>query len=340
MASATVLWTDPRKDRGDVLETLRDAGCEVLLGNDHDDRAAAVTEDELVAAAPSLHGIMLGWREWITRRVLEAAPNLVVVSKTGLGFDRIDVEAATELGVLVTNAPVDGHQDAVAEFAVALLLAWSKQLVRGEAIMRAGRFDRLRLTLLAGKTAGVIGYGNIGRRVGRILSGLGMRVISYDPYASPDATSVELDELLARSDVVTLHAAASASNTHLLDAAAFARMKRSAVVVNAARGSLIDEHALADAIRAGQVAGAAVNVYEQEPPPPDSPMLAEDIADRVLLTPHGAGQGVPEIRAAMPTVMTRLHLSALRGQQPEIGVVNPEVMPRWRGHRQAPLATG
>jgi phosphoglycerate dehydrogenase-like enzyme len=341
MSTATVVWTEPMAHRPDLTELLEAAGCTIRPGLDWADRSRPFPEDDFVDAARGAHGIMLGGRDRVSRRVLEAGTELIIVSKRGIGVDKIDLEAATELGIMVTNTPVEGHREAVAEYAVSLLFGIAKQLHVGNAVLRAGRFDRPELHLLTGKTLGIIGYGHVGRNVGRMMSAFGMDILSYDPYGTPDETSVELDELLQRSDAVTLHAALSAENHHLLDPDALTRIKPGALVVNTARGGLIDEQALAGAIRDGRVGGAALNVFEHEPPDPAGPMFAEDLADRTILTPHGAGQGVPEIREAMPLAMATYHLAALRGEVPTSTVVsplvNPAVLDRWRGHTHAPL---
>jgi D-3-phosphoglycerate dehydrogenase len=230
----------------------------------------------------------------ITRRVLsELAPGAVVI-RYGIGYDNVDVEAARDIGVSVCNVP-DYGADTVADHTVALLLALLRRVdVYTRAIQKSGWVqpaDAGAIKGFADTTVGLIGTGRIGRAVAARLAPFGFRVVAFDPFVAPDSlrasgiTPLELDELLAQADAVSLHAPLTEANRHLLDAARLAALKPGAVVVNTSRGPLIDEAALADGLHAGRLAGAGIDVYETEPLPPRS-RLRE--APHVLLTPHAA----------------------------------------------------
>lgn len=337
MHRAIVAWTEPRLGVPDALRHLERAGCQVRLGCA--ERGAAMSEAELIELICDADGLMTGGRDRITARVLEAGDRLVVVSKAGSGTDRIDVARATELGVLVVNTPVGEHSDAVAEVAVALLLTLAKQMRQADAAVRSLNWALHDLVLLRDKTVGLIGYGRIGRRVGRILTAFGMRVLVHDPVFENDdsALAVTLPELAHESDVISLHAALTDQTRHIVDRDFLARVKPSVLIVNTARGGLIDEAALVEALREGRVRGAGLNVLSQEPPPADLPILDPGLRDRVLLSPHGAGSGHPEVFRAITMALVRTHTTVLTGQPPSEGIVNPDVLPKWRGHHHAPL---
>jgi len=231
----------------------------------------------------------------VTRRVIESAPRLRIVARHGVGVDAVDLDAATEHGVVVTTTGSE-NAAAVAEYTFALLLALVRHVVAADAGMRAGHWERAPLVgaELDGRTLGVIGYGAIGRRVARQALGFGMRVVAFDVAFGAGAAAPEpgvamatLDELLAQSDVVSLHTRLTANNTHLIGAATLERMKPGAYLVNTARGELVDETALIAALERGRLRGAALDTYEQEPLAPDNPLRRHP---NVLLSPHVAGQ--------------------------------------------------
>lgn len=227
----------------------------------------------------------------VTRAVIEASPRLRIVARHGVGVDAVDLDAATEHGVVVTTTGSE-NAAAVAEYTFALLLALMRHVPRADSGMRNGEWTRGPLVgaELDGLTLGIVGYGAIGRRVARQALGFGMRVVASASTArAPEAgvTMTTLDELLAQSDVVSLHTRLTAHNARLIDARALARMKHGAVLVNTARGELVDEMALMAALARGSLRGAALDTYEQEPLAPDSPLRS---LDNVLLSPHVAGQ--------------------------------------------------
>jgi len=280
------------------------------------------SEDALVAACADADAILarLGV---VTRRVIEQAPRLVIVARHGVGVDAVDLDAATRRGVVVTTTGSE-NAAAVAEYTFALLLALVRHVVAADAGMRDGRWERDPLvgTELDGATMGVIGYGAIGRRVARHAMGFGMHVLAHDiASAAPDpgVTLVSLDELLARSDVVSLHTRLHRDNVHLIDDRALARMKPGACLVNTARGELVDEAALIAALERGALAGAALDTYEREPLAQDSPLRR---VRNVVLSPHVAGQTEAALRRVGLTAAQCI-LDELEGRTPRF-VYNPE----------------
>ena len=216
-----------------------------------------------------------------------------IIVRYGIGVDNVALEAARRRGIVVANVP-DYCVDEVADHALALMLAVLRRVVPAHRVVRDGRWD---VTVMAGVrrlrelTLGVVGFGRIGRTVGTKASALGMRVVAYDPWVpaeairSAGAQPVSLDELLAQADVVTLHCPLTPETRHLLGAAQLARMKPTAYLVNTSRGELVDADALAEALRSGKLAGAALDVLPQEPPPAGHPLLS---LDNVVVTPHVA----------------------------------------------------
>lgn len=248
-------------------------------------------------------GTIDGWLagdDSITAEVLEKSlPRLKIISKWGTGLDSIDLAAAKKFGIPVCNSP-GAFRDAVGEFAIALILAATRGIVCGDRAIRGGGWPKIRYFGLSGKTIGVIGYGAIGQGVGARARGLGMSVVAYDPYAkaTPDGTALlSLAELLASADVITLCCNQTPENYHLIDADALAQAKDGVVLCNVARGPLIDEAALVEALRSGKVGAAALDVFETEPLSADNPLLG---FNNVVLSSHNAnniGEAVEYVHA-------------------------------------------
>ena len=225
----------------------------------------------------------------VTKELLEAAPRLRVVGRAGIGVDNVDVKSATARGVVVMNTPF-GNAITTAEHAIAMMFALARQIPEATASTRAGKWEKNRFmgVELTAKTLGLIGCGNIGAIVADRAIGLRMRVVAYDPFLTEKRAldlgveKVELSELLARADVITLHTPLTEATRNILSREALAACKRGVRIVNCARGGLVDEAALADALRSGQVAGAALDVFETEPAV-DSPLFG---LDNVVCTPH------------------------------------------------------
>ncbi len=228
----------------------------------------------------------------VTKEVLEQAPRLRVIGRAGVGVDNVDQGAATARGVVVMNTP-GGNAISVAEHTLALMLALARPVAQASASTKAGKWEKKKFmgTELNGKTLGIIGLGNIGMEVARRARPFGMKVIAHDPFVSRELAKdrgvemVALDELYSASDYVSLHLAVTADTKKLLNQQAFAKMKHGVRIINCARGELIDQDALEEALRAGKVAGAALDVFAHEPPG-DSPLLAHE---NVIATPHIGG---------------------------------------------------
>jgi len=263
--------------------SLLQASVEVLP-NPH---GRKLTEAEVIELIIEADGVIAG-TEPLTAAVLERAERLKVISRVGVGLDNVDLDAAARCGIEVRNTP-DAVTDAAAELALGGMLACLRHIARMDAEMRHGRWTRLMGGLLRGKTVGILGYGRVGQRVGALLAPFECRMLVHDP-AYQD--SVSLEKLLTESDIVTLHAAAKGP---LLGAAEIGQMKNGAVLVNAARGDLVDAAALEAALRTERLAGAFLDVFESEPY--DGPLTA--LANTVL-TPH-AGSYAHEARVLMET---------------------------------------
>src|SRR6185503_1739438 len=251
--------------------------------------ATGSSEAELVERIPAYDGIIVRSKTRVTAPVITAGQKLKVIGRAGIGVDNIDVAAATERGIVVLNTP-DANATTTAELALAHLLSLSRHLPQADRSVRAGEWQPAKFvgTELAGKSVGVIGFGTIGRIFARLCIGLKMHVLAYDPFVTPeiiertDAEPVTLDALLARADYVSLHCPLTDQTHHLIDAGRLGQMKQGARLINCARGALIDEAALYEALQTGKLAGAALDVYGQEPPK-GSTLLA---LDTIVLTPH------------------------------------------------------
>jgi len=262
--------------------------------------------------------------------LLARAPRLLCVSTTGAGYDTVDVPACTRAGVLVVNQG-GANAGSVAQHTLGLILALSKRICETDRLLRTTRgYSREELMGrdIAGKTIGLVGIGHIGRRVAALAGAFGMEVLATDPYldaaeiAARGAAKVELDDLLARSDIVSLHCPRDGSTLGMMDAAAFVRMKPGALFVTTARGGIHDEAALAAALEAGQVGGAGLDVWDEEPPPLDHPLLKRR---DVVATFHTAGVTY-EARANVAKYASEQLIGVLRGAYPP-RPVNPEVWP-------------
>ena len=269
----------------------------------------------------------------VDQDLLRRAPNLLIVSSNGAGYDPVDVEACTEAGVLVVNQS-GGNAHSVAEHALGMLLTLSKRILEADrALRREPNVNRNALvgTEAHGKTIGIVGLGNVGRRIAALCKGLlGMKVLAYDPYltasemASRGGEKVELDELLSRVDYVSVSCPLTSESRGMIGAREFALMQPHAYFITTARGFIHDEAALLEALRSKAIAGAGLDVWAKEPPPPDHPLLQ---FDNVLASPHTAGV-TREARANMGRIAAEQVLDALDGMRPP-RLINPEVWPRY-----------
>lgn len=280
VAAVKIVVADKTSERG--LALLREPGWDVV----------SPAKEALAAALADADALVVRSATRVTAALLEHAPRLRVVGRAGVGVDNIDLDAATRRGVLVMNTP-GGNAVSVAEHTLALLLALARSVPQLNAAVHAGRWEKSCAAgvELRGKTLGLVGLGRVGSEVARRARALELRVLAFDPYISANvageagAELVPLDELLARSDFVSLHAALSPATEKLLNRDTIAKMKGGARLINTARGELVDEAALAEALRAGHLAGAAVDVFAAEPPH-GSPLIG---LPNVIATPHTAG---------------------------------------------------
>lgn len=310
---------------GPHLQMLREAGFELIFPT----RPAQLTEAELLQCLPGVSATIAG-SEPYTRRVLEAAKDLRVIARSGVGYDAVDLQAATEHGVAVTITP-GANNDSVAEHTLAMILAWCKNLVRQDRETKANLWRREALLPLRGRTLGIVGLGRIGKAVAVRAAAFQMRLVAYEPY--PDQAFVKqhriellpLEKLLAESDVVTLHVPMSPATAHLINRQTLALMKPTALLVNTARGGLVCEADLLDALKSKRLGGAALDVFETEPAR-NNPLFA---LDEVLVTPHVAGIDLQSrLDMAIQSVQAIIALS--RNQWPAEQIVNPEVKARFR----------
>jgi D-3-phosphoglycerate dehydrogenase len=248
-------------------------------------------EADLLPLVKDVHALLVRSETKITKALIAAAPNLRVVGRAGVGVDNVDVEAATARGIVVMNTP-GGNTISTAELTFAMLLALARKIPQAHLSMKEGKWNRKEFqgAELFHKTLGILGVGRIGGEVARRALAFGMKVLAFDPYLSPErakALQVELKEnvndVYAQSDFITVHMLLNDQTKGMLNAAAFAKMKRGVRVLNCARGGIINEADLLAALRSGQVGGAALDVYETEPPPADFPLRA---LPQVVMTPH------------------------------------------------------
>lgn len=273
-----------------VSDKLSETGINILKASGlfDVDVKTGMSPTELGSVIGQYDGLIIRSASQVTRDVLASATNLKVVGRAGIGVDNVDVKAASERGVVVMNTP-GGNTTTTAEHAIALMLSMARRIPQAAASIKAGKWEKGLLGVeLWGKTLGVVGLGRIGSLVAKKAIGLEMKIIAYDPFINAQTADkmgvelVSLDDLYGRSDFITLHCVLTPETRKMLGGEAFAKMKKGVRIINCARGGLVDEDALAEAIRSGKVAGAALDVFEKEPPK-DSPIVA---MDEVVGTPH------------------------------------------------------
>jgi D-3-phosphoglycerate dehydrogenase len=276
-----IFVADDVSDKG--LQPLRDAGFVV-------EKKTGLAGEALRLALADSDGLVVRSETKVTADLMDAARKLRIVGRAGVGVDNIDVPAATARGIVVMNAP-DGNTITTAEHTLALLIALARNIPQANTSVKAAKWDRKRFigAELQGKTLGIIGLGRIGRAVAARARAFGMKIVAHDPFIAPDQArdleieSASMDEVFSRADFLTVHTPLTSETRGLVGAQAFAKMRKGVRIINCARGGLVDEAALYDAIKSGIVAGAALDVFEQEPPPPDHPLLG---LEEVIVTPH------------------------------------------------------
>lgn len=311
-----------------VADAIAQDGLDLLRAHVPVDVKTGLSEDELVQIMGDYEALVVRSSTQVTAPIIAAGERLQVIGRAGVGVDNVDVEAATQRGILVVNAP-DGNSIAAAEHTIALMLSLARHIPQAHASLHLGHWERNKFVgvEVTGKTLGVIGMGRIGSEVARRGRGLQMQVLAYDPYLSAEHAArsgieiADLDTLLSRADFITLHVPLTAGTRGLIGARELALIKPAAFLINCARGGIIDEPALHQALQEGRLAGAALDVFSSEPPF-DSPLLDNG---RVITTPH-LGASTREAQVAVAVDVARQILDVLAGQ-PAAHPVNAPMIP-------------
>jgi len=275
-----------------VADELSSEGIALLKAETsfHVDVKTGLSKDELAKIIPDYDALLVRSQTKVTKEIIAHASKLKPVGRAGIGIDNIDVAAASKAGIVVMNAP-QGNAITTAEHAIALLFSLARHIPDACASMRAGKWEKSKFngTEIHGKTLAIIGLGKIGRIVATLARGIRMQIVAFDPFLDQDtadevgARLLPLDEVLAEADFLTTNAALSDQTRHLLNRQAFSKLKKGAFIIHAARGGIIDEEALLEALNNGTVRGAALDVFEQEPPAQDNPLVKHP---RIITTPH------------------------------------------------------
>jgi D-3-phosphoglycerate dehydrogenase / 2-oxoglutarate reductase len=345
MSKPKVLIFAPREEPPETINALESLGCEIVFGDRDWQLPRAEHESAVVEAgrdAVALMGTSIRHTP-ISRRIMQSSQRLRIVAKYTVGVDDIDVDAATELGIMVCHAPTESNCFGVAETTMTLMLSLLKKVAERDADVRAGKWrtkDNFAYYVgsrasdgFAGQTIGLVGLGRIGTRVAQLLAPWRARIIAYDPYVPPahflthGVTPVDYQTLLREADVVSFHVVLTKETRGMFGENELRLMKPNAIVLNTARGKVLDEKALARAIEEGRVRGAAIDAFEEEPLPMESPLRT--LGNRVILSPHSASYTEGgELRQGVAWA-TRSVVTALKGGLPD-NIYNREVIPRWK----------
>ena len=313
-----------------VSDPVAEDGIAYLRQHAEVDVRTGLKPEELIQIIPGYDALVVRSETKVTAKVVEAGARLQVIGRAGVGIDNIDVPAATRKGVVVVNAPT-GNNIAAAEHTLGMMLALARNIPQAYSSVKGGAWQRSRFmgVELRGKVLGVVGLGKIGTEVARRAQALEMRVLAYDPYLSAEHArrlgieAVSLDELLPRADFITFHVPLTPQTRGLIGLEQLRKMKPSARLVNCARGGIIDETALAEALEQGLVAGAALDVFAQEPLSPDHPLLR---SEKVVVTPHLGGSTV-EAQVGVALDVAEQIVAVLNGQSARYAVNAPVIMP-------------
>ena len=300
-----------------VSDAVAKAGVDILIKEYPVECRQKLTQEELIAIIPEYDALVVRSETKVTKEVIAAATKLKVIGRAGVGVDNIDVEAATQRGIIVLNAP-EGNTIAATEHTVAMMLALARNVPQAYASLKSGLWERSKFTgvEVRGKTLGILGLGRIGSGVAKRALALEMNVIAYDPFIRAEQAEAlgveigELDEIFAKADFITMHLPLTADTKKLINKAAFAKMKKGVRIMNVARGGVIDETDLAEAIEQGIVAGAAIDVFEKEPVEASNPLLQ---SPKVIATPH-LGASTAEAQVGVAVDVAHGVLAALRGE--------------------------
>jgi D-3-phosphoglycerate dehydrogenase / 2-oxoglutarate reductase len=289
--------------------------------------AAKMSRDEVLAVIGNADAMIIRSATTVDRAMMEAAPKLKLIGRAGVGVDNVDLAAATDRGIVVMNAP-DGNTIATAELALGLMLALARHIPSAHSSMAAGKWDKKSFmgVELRGKTLAIVGFGRVGKAVAKRALAFEMTVIAYDPFVSVEAGAaqgveiVSLDDIYARADYITLHAVATSENQHMINKDTLAKMKRGVRIVNDSRGVLINEADLAEAVRNGHVAGAALDVFNTEPIEAGNPLVN---LPGIIHLPH-LGASTSEAQDAVAVQIAQNVIDGLHGEYRN--VVNPDVL--------------
>lgn len=303
------------------LSSMKQNGFEVIL----DSKQQRLTEQELIARWPGIYAHVCG-ADQMTAKAIASADALKIISRIGVGFDSVDIPSATAKGIAVGTTPGAGAET-VAEFAFAMMIALSRGVKKIDRDVREGKWTKTAGRSLYRKTLGIIGFGNIGKQLSKIVSGFDMKILAYDPYpdydyaAAHNITYTTVNQIIENADFISLHVPLNDETRNMLDANAFKRMKPSCQIVNCARGGIINEQDLYEALKSGKIAGAALDVWENEPADLSSPLFT---LDNLLVSAHNAGTSLEGknkvVEAALRNVVEYSQGHTFRG------LLNPEVM--------------
>lgn len=317
-------------------ELLRQGNCELVLGKSSDDfRNFRYDNRELIKLIGDCDVVLPAGRDLITGDILDSCPNLQAVVKSSIGIETVDVEAASDLGILCCNSPTPENYLGVAEATAGFMVALFKRLKFNEAVLRGGGWKepQNRGALMMGRIVGIIGLGRIGRNVAKRLGPWDMKLLGYDPYVTQETVDplgvkmVSLEELLRQSDVVTIHVVLTKETRRMLSMPQLRLMKQTAYIVNTSRGQVFDENDLCRALNEGIIAGAALDVFDEEPTPMDNPLRQVD-PGRLIMTPHIIGNNPGSLEAGQRMAAESI-LSILGGRAPET-IVNRDAIKRWK----------
>lgn len=288
-----------------VSDPIDQAGIDILSQVAQVDVNTGLCAEELVRIIPDYDALMIRSGTQVTKEIIEAGNLLKIIGRAGVGVDNVDVPAATRKGIVVVNSP-EGNTIAAAEHAIAMMLSMSRHIPEANASVKGGKWERNRFigVEVYKKTLGIVGLGKIGSHLATAAKAMGMKLLAYDPFISTERAEqlgcrlVELELLMRESDYITLHIPKTPETLHLINAEVLSKMKPTARIINCARGGIIDEAALAEAIKSGQIAGAAIDVYEHEPLEADSPL--RNVGQNIVLTPHlGASTAEAQVNVAI-----------------------------------------
>ena len=304
------------------LDMLKEAGLEVYVNN----CGRTMTREEAMADLPG-YQIYLGSTVPFDGPLLDALPDLKLIARTGVGYDTIDVPAATARGVAVTITPGAGAE-AVSEFAMALMITVARRVVELDRSLRQGAWERLAGPALWNKKLGIIGMGRIGKKMAEISRGFNMKIMAYDPCRDEEFAKRlnvtycdSLEEMLKEADFITIHAPLTDETKDMIDTKQFALMKPGAILINCARGGIVNEKALGEALKSNRIAGAGFDVFEQEPIKADNPLFK---LENLVMTPHNAGTSLEGKNSVVKAAVINV-VEYATGKQP-YGVLNPEAL--------------